>query len=98
MAGRILACSGCCIESLPLQKMWRRRCSRHKPQFSISPPRLAIAERNFRYGTWIGNSLSLHVEYKVLDATFKQGVIYIESEGIYNQRKALDKEAAKPKL
>jgi len=40
----------------------------------------------------------LHVEYKVVDATVNDGAVLIESESIYNQRKAQIKEAAKPKL
>lgn len=40
----------------------------------------------------------LHVEYKVVDATILDGVVLIESETVYNVRKANLREAAKPKL
>src|SRR5207249_745915 len=40
----------------------------------------------------------LHVEYKVVDDTVDDGVVQIESESVYNQRRAKIKEAAKPKL
>ena len=40
----------------------------------------------------------LHVEYKVLDSTIYNGHVRIESETLYNVRKAKAAEAAKPKL
>jgi len=40
----------------------------------------------------------LHVEYKVLDDNIFAGHVLIESEGLYNRRKAKAKEAARPKL
>jgi hypothetical protein len=40
----------------------------------------------------------LHVEYKVVDATILDGSVLIESETVYDVRKANLREAARPKL